>query len=102
LQAEDGIRDCHVTGVQTCALPIYRSVNRAFGPGPANSPGLPCANEISWTLPSRLTTTSMRCDSALTAEAPTPCRPPEVLYPDPRSEERRVGKGASGHRRSDH
>src|SRR5690606_40419336 len=22
LQAEDGIRDCHVTGVQTCALPI--------------------------------------------------------------------------------
>src|SRR5690606_39355293 len=22
-QAEDGIRDCHVTGVQTCALPIY-------------------------------------------------------------------------------
>src|SRR5690606_40819710 len=27
-QAEDGIRDFHVTGVQTCALPIYRS-----GPG---------------------------------------------------------------------
>ena len=23
-QAEDGIRDLHVTGVQTCALPIYR------------------------------------------------------------------------------
>src|SRR5690606_39501433 len=23
-QAEDGIRDFHVTGVQTCALPIYR------------------------------------------------------------------------------
>src|SRR5207253_7550555 len=23
-QAEDGIRDGHVTGVQTCALPIYR------------------------------------------------------------------------------
>src|SRR5690625_6905818 len=23
LQAEDGIRDGHVTGVQTCALPIY-------------------------------------------------------------------------------
>src|SRR5690606_40824540 len=26
-QAEDGIRDFHVTGVQTCALPIY-----SFGP----------------------------------------------------------------------
>src|SRR5690606_39694063 len=24
LQAEDGIRAFHVTGVQTCALPIYR------------------------------------------------------------------------------
>src|SRR5690625_6869600 len=25
-QAEDGIRDGHVTGVQTCALPIYMAV----------------------------------------------------------------------------
>src|SRR5690606_40319292 len=25
-QAEDGIRDFHVTGVQTCALPIYARV----------------------------------------------------------------------------
>src|SRR5690606_34770488 len=25
-QAEDGIRDFHVTGVQTCALPIFSSV----------------------------------------------------------------------------
>src|SRR5207253_7064315 len=27
-QAEDGIRDGHVTGVQTCALPICRRVER--------------------------------------------------------------------------
>src|SRR5436309_1889106 len=26
-QAEDGIRDFHVTGVQTCALPIFRRVS---------------------------------------------------------------------------
>src|SRR5690349_22990313 len=26
-QAEDGIRDLYVTGVQTCALPIYRFGN---------------------------------------------------------------------------
>src|SRR5690606_40872355 len=26
-QAEDGIRDFHVTGVQTCALPIYALAN---------------------------------------------------------------------------
>src|SRR5690606_39502693 len=27
-QAEDGIRDFHVTGVQTCALPIYPEFRR--------------------------------------------------------------------------
>src|SRR5207253_6936155 len=35
-QAEDGIRDGHVTGVQTCALPISRST--AFAPRPATNP----------------------------------------------------------------
>src|SRR5690606_41027571 len=29
-QAEDGIRDFHVTGVQTCALPIYEFVAEAL------------------------------------------------------------------------
>src|SRR5207253_1306290 len=29
-QAEDGIRDGHVTGVQTCALPICRMAYRIF------------------------------------------------------------------------
>src|SRR5690606_40500939 len=28
-QAEDGIRDFHVTGVQTCALPISKELNHA-------------------------------------------------------------------------
>src|SRR5207245_3072055 len=32
LQAEDGIRDATVTGVQTCALPIYRAVFFELGP----------------------------------------------------------------------
>src|SRR5207253_7742629 len=27
LQGQDGIRDCHVTGVQTCALPIFINNN---------------------------------------------------------------------------
>src|SRR2546430_6012681 len=40
-QAEDGIRDLTVTGVQTCALPIYasrdrRSAVRHFVAGPAD------------------------------------------------------------------
>src|SRR5690606_39742432 len=32
-QAEDGIRDFHVTGVQTCALPIYAPARPTPGPG---------------------------------------------------------------------
>src|SRR5437660_8478790 len=36
-QAEDGIRDGHVTGVQTCALPIsIRATARAAGASPAS------------------------------------------------------------------
>src|SRR5437870_1835556 len=31
-QAEDGIRDGHVTGVQTCALPIYYHIERCLAP----------------------------------------------------------------------
>src|SRR5690606_39406941 len=31
-QAEDGIRDFHVTGVQTCALPICRDFSDIVGP----------------------------------------------------------------------
>src|SRR5207249_9135646 len=37
-QAEDGIRDRNVTGVQTCALPIFASragIDGAAAPGPA-------------------------------------------------------------------
>src|SRR2546430_15106221 len=33
-QAEDGIRDLTVTGVQTCALPIYREARLPDLPGP--------------------------------------------------------------------
>src|SRR5699024_11457574 len=37
-QAEDGIRDRHVTGVQTCALPIYHCL---YTTTPAPEPGHP-------------------------------------------------------------
>src|SRR5690606_25243074 len=39
-QAEDGIRDFHVTGVQTCALPIMATQARPGRAGPLR-PGLP-------------------------------------------------------------
>src|SRR5256884_508641 len=35
-QAEDGIRDVAVTGVQTCALPIFRAPLSGASPAPAN------------------------------------------------------------------
>src|SRR5690606_40872109 len=37
-QAEDGIRDFHVTGVQTCALPIYGCRAGPAGAWPAGLP----------------------------------------------------------------
>src|SRR2546429_6823888 len=39
-QAEDGIRDVAVTGVQTCALPIFRALDRPIGPGGASARGM--------------------------------------------------------------
>src|SRR5438034_1115056 len=52
-QAEDGIRDHCVTGVQTCALPIYGLSARN---SPTNSAGLGCGSPLSSThihLPSK-------------------------------------------------
>src|SRR5256886_5411547 len=37
-QAEDGIRDLTVTGVQTCALPIWTDTFGQFGFSPQNDP----------------------------------------------------------------
>src|SRR5882762_4592879 len=45
-QAEDGIRDSSVTGVQTCALPIYGS--RAWRVRRTSSPRAPAANAWAW------------------------------------------------------
>src|SRR5256885_6627434 len=81
-QAEDGIRDYKVTGVQTCALPI----------SPAAQP---------WGAPSRRTAPSGRPTRARSRARPRAPRPPARLEPsgpapagarDVRSEERRVGK----------
>src|SRR5207253_7949132 len=38
-QAEDGIRDGHVTGVQTCALPIFTSPTTTPWPTAPGAPG---------------------------------------------------------------
>src|SRR5438270_10110590 len=90
-QAEDGIRDLTVTGVQTCALPISppasawprrpstadRSMACAARPRPAASRPMPAYRDM------------VRCNSArsATAAAGTGC--------GSRSEERRVGEGGA-------
>src|SRR5690606_41849179 len=43
-QAEDGIRDFHVTGVQTCALPIWPAA--AAGGGVERVPGLRVVHRV--------------------------------------------------------
>src|SRR5258708_14718811 len=83
-QAEDGIRDDLVTGVQTCALPI---------------------STLSWDSTSQSVPTSARSKSASSPSAKLHAKPktgpgpmscatnwPSTTSPSKRSEERRVGK----------
>src|SRR5207253_3991870 len=76
-QAEDGIRDGHVTGVQTCALPICRGRTSPVPSRPSSPPRSWCG------MPS---TGGPRSPSGCTPAEPRGRR---------RSEERRVGKECS-------
>src|SRR5438309_8950093 len=80
-QAEDGIRDGTVTGVQTCALPICSSYGAILSPSSA------WAN-------SRATARTCRCSGV--SSKSTSDRGADVLADEAddvlRSEERRVGK----------
>src|SRR5206468_4778623 len=82
-QAEDGIRDLIVTGVQTCALPISKDAGRTHGlPRRATLCRRPCVRPASFVLPPR-------CNgphSAMRMKAEIP------KASISRSEERRVGK----------
>src|SRR5699024_12074607 len=86
-QAEDGIRDRNVTGVQTCALPISTS----GVPEPAHRPiSPPCtapSGDIAASGASRHSS-STGCGNILAPVTATTTLPGM----DTRSEERRVGK----------
>src|SRR5207249_9656468 len=91
-QAEDGIRDRNVTGVQTCALPISglrhpHATNLVGGPALAGS-SLRCL--LLLRLPSRRPPSGLPFRVGLGGARQ--CRRP----PPSRSEERRVGKEGSG------
>src|SRR5690606_39724029 len=76
-QAEDGIRDFHVTGVQTCALPIYPRFARS---------------DVTTDLPvgSRTSTSLTSQQTSMVTVGTRPALGSELSRV--RSEERRVGK----------
>src|SRR5699024_11239270 len=88
-QAEDGIRDRNVTGVQTCALPI-------LGVG-----------EVGYLITGAKNVRQSRVGDTVTS-AGTPAPEPLGGYQDPqpmvfsRSEERRVGEGCGSGRGTRH
>src|SRR5207245_4358918 len=85
-QAEDGIRNATVTGVQTCALPIYRRLVPVTST-PVCEETLEKASSRVPTIASSRTRTTLTGGARLVRrERP---RPAEIT----RSEERRVGKG---------
>src|SRR5690606_40404410 len=94
-QAEDGIRDFHVTGVQTCALPIwFQSLARTF-----NAPTiatLQTGHQVDARNSKCPILQDVPGDWGFIADTII------TLYRDDRSEERRVGKGVElgGRRKS--
>src|SRR5690606_40935796 len=93
---EDGIRDFHVTGVQTCALPISSAATwaGAWGPGAPIRPRTKAPTARAATLAAR----AMDCQPGRdrgrsgTTSAMGP-RSIAAISRSGRSEERRVGKG---------
>src|SRR5256886_3103995 len=82
-QAEDGIRDLTVTGVQTCALPICFQLETS--PASRHTRAPPTLKAPWYTLPPGPMTPRTRSASARAA-------PASPTMPYTRSEERRVGK----------
>src|SRR2546430_9170890 len=82
-QAEDGIRDLTVTGVQTCALPIFTVFDRSD-----DMPIHPVASLCSSLAPAG-SLSSLRSKTVMLSR---PRKPPSKTLLPSRSEERRVGK----------
>src|SRR5206468_7489181 len=85
-QAEDGIRDLIVTGVQTCALPISSPLAAMLSPpSPVLVPSPAGCDSAA---------IDLRSGSGMTIKGASPgCQVSMVPASPPRSEERRVGKG---------
>src|SRR5690606_40713884 len=95
---EDGIRDFHVTGVQTCALPIFKEDLPDGEIGVAQVSGI-CAAVVNVTDANHKTATIAASTYILqsSANGPIPIfyQPAGTGATHERSEERRVGKKVS-------
>src|SRR5207249_6767605 len=92
---EDGIRDRNVTGVQTCALPIYREratrrADCAFWLHLLAAPLI--VHSLIWLVSPALTATSGAGRGGPSWQAMTPELAAAIVFIFSRSEERRVGK----------
>src|SRR5205823_9789526 len=92
-QAEDGIRDKLVTGVQTCALPICSAACPTAPAGLAGSVTRGAARRLATRAACSCTRAS--CAWTETRRERARARPPSTGV-QTRSEERRVGKGWRG------
>src|SRR5256885_8056725 len=94
-QAEDGIRDYKVTGVQTCALPIFSRPSDSGVTSSSSTPLTSPARTAPWIAAPTATTSSgltPLCGS-LSKISVTICWTRGIrVEPPTRSEERRVGK----------
>src|SRR5256885_13183515 len=82
-QAEDGIRDYKVTGVQTCALPICDERRQYRAPSADATPAFPARNAFRHAARIQKARADRHVGNALVIRCPQNQR---------RSEERRVGK----------
>src|SRR5690606_40106715 len=102
--AEDGIRGFHVTGVQTCALPIYSLLRLGRRPWLAQHRGAQARPRLERRLP-RGRRLPNRARRFAQASKPTRVRAfvlrPLLFFLD-RSEERRVGKEVRSRWEPDH
>src|SRR3712207_6940078 len=81
-QAEDGIRDIGVTGVQTCALPILPAPDRVTPSWARSHVAMDLGEEVAQLLP----------DAGELGQQAVTTRVVKHQFRRPRSEERRVGK----------
>src|SRR5690606_41035370 len=88
-QAEDGIRDFHVTGVQTCALPICFWSDAPQGPKNHMNNSVTRKKEMAWM--KSIGVKGIKVDFFGGDKQETMKLYEEILS-DARSEERRVGK----------